>query len=195
LVRIFFKELEDLIKILQSPIYHPEGDAYTHTMLSIDEATDYFTRIVMLCHDLGKAVNTTISEDGFIRSIGHEVASVPLSLEMMKRIHLLDYKFQEQVSLLVKLHMIHTQNISEKIVRKTLRQLLNKGLFYENLVEVCRCDVSGRTPLLKHTPDIGQVRAKELLEQGLMVPIVTGNLLVSLGMKPSKQMEDFIKKH
>jgi tRNA nucleotidyltransferase (CCA-adding enzyme) len=189
----FFKELEDLIGVQQSAVHHPEGDAYTHTMLCVNQANDYFTRIVMLCHDLGKAVTTTISDSGKISAIGHEAAGVPLALAMMQRIHLLDYKFQNKVCTLVQLHMIHTQQISEKVIRRTLRILTEAGLTYSHLVEVCRCDVSGRT-LPPFTPNIGQERATELLEQGLMTPVVTGKLLLSLGLKPSKELGTIINK-
>lgn len=190
----FFKELEDLIGVPQSAVHHPEGDAYTHTMLCVDQASDYFTRIVMLCHDLGKAVTTTISDSGKIQAIGHELAGVPLALAMMQRIVLLDSRFHDKVCLMVELHMVHTLGISEKVVRRTLRRLMKKGLTYDQLVEVCRCDVSGRAPLAPFTPNIGQERATHLLEQDLMSPVVTGKVLQSFGMKPGKDIGSFIKK-
>jgi tRNA nucleotidyltransferase (CCA-adding enzyme) len=190
----YFKEVEDLFDIPQSPIYHPETNAGIHSMLCLDQATDVFTRVTMLLHDVGKSVTTTISESGKIQALGHEEAGVPLARQLMQRIFLLDKKFQDQVCLMVELHMIHSLTISEKIIRRTLRRLMDNGLTYNQLVEVCRCDVSGRDPLPHYTPDIGQTRAQELLDQDLMTPIVTGKLLMSLGLTPGKFMGEFIKK-
>lgn len=189
----FFQELQALVGVQQSAIHHPEGDAFTHTMLCVDQATDMFTRIVMVCHDLGKAV-TTVVKDSKVTAHGHEVAGVPLALAMMQRVVLLDTAFQKRVALMVELHMIHTLTISEKVIRRTLRQLMKVGLTFDQLTEVCRCDVSGRAPLPAFTPNIGQQRAAELLEQGLMTPVVTGKLLVSMGVKPGQFMGNFINK-
>lgn len=56
---VHFKEIEDLIGVIQPIEYHPEGDVYNHTMEAIDRATRYTNnpRIIyaVLVHDLGKA--------------------------------------------------------------------------------------------------------------------------------------------
>jgi tRNA nucleotidyltransferase (CCA-adding enzyme) len=205
-----FKEVADIVGVPQSPRHHPEGDVYEHTMYSLDEATDWFTRICMLCHDLGKATTTTINgrllsdnfieegglpqpSDPVIKSIGHETAGMPLTRSMLTRIHFCDHRTIRQIETMVELHMIRT-GVSEKVVRRTLRKLMEKHLRYEQLVEVCRCDLSGRPPLAKYTPDIGQHRAKELLESNAMEPIVTGEKLIDAGYTPGKLMGHLVKK-
>lgn len=55
---VHFKEVYDLIGALQPIKYHPEGDAYNHTMLALDNSAkitkiDKF-RFATLVHDLGK---------------------------------------------------------------------------------------------------------------------------------------------
>lgn len=182
-LRYYFKELEDLVYIRQSPIYHPEGSAFTHTMhcLDVTKQGDWFTRAVMLCHDLGKSTTTIVHDDGKITSVGHEEASVAMTDSLLKRIHFTDHRTIGQIKMLVRLHMITTITISEKVVRRTLRKLMECHLSYEQLVEVCRCDKSGRPPLPAHTPDIGQERAKELIKTGVMIPVVTGKTLIAEG--------------
>lgn len=58
-------EVYNLIDVVQREIYHPEGDVFNHTMLTLKEITkltDYTpTRFAMLCHDFGKSL--TIKED------------------------------------------------------------------------------------------------------------------------------------
>lgn len=192
-LELLFKEVHDLIGVKQSPVHHPEGDAFTHTMMCVDEANDFFTRVVMLCHDLGK-INTTVINGSKITAHGHEKASVPLTLDMLSRIKFENKKFRDKVATLVESHMIHTQQISEKVIRKTLRKLLSVGLNFSDLVEVCRCDVSGRLPLKGFTPDIGQERAQELIDNNLMEPVVTGAKLLEIGMSPGKSVGVAVKK-
>lgn len=201
-----FTELYDVIAVPQAPKYHPEGDVYTHTMISIDKTTDPFIRVCMLCHDLGKAITTTIDGvnindlrigdtypiDG-VKSIGHEIAGVMPTRNMLTRIHFADHRTIRQIETMVELHMIRT-SVSEKVIRRTLRRLIEKHLTYDQLVEVCRCDVSSRPPLAEFTPDIGQHRAKQLLEEDAMTPVVTGELLMSVGYTPGKEMGHIIKK-
>jgi tRNA nucleotidyltransferase (CCA-adding enzyme) len=78
-----FPELHALIGIPQSPQWHPEGDVWVHTLLSLDAMASILNReqgagskeqggrqklrflLAILCHDLGKATHTTIElEDG-----------------------------------------------------------------------------------------------------------------------------------
>ena len=107
---------------------------------------------------------------------------VPAAIESLKRIHFCDHRTIGQIKMLVRLHMVAVlPEISEKVIRRTLRQLMECRLTYPQLVEVCRCDKSGRPPLVPHTPYIGQDRAKQLIERGEMIPIVTGKLLISEG--------------
>lgn len=205
-----FKELHDCINIPQSPLHHPEGDVFMHTMYSLDEANDWFTRICMVCHDLGKVTTTTIDgiplqnvpfwntgqkphPDCSIKSIGHEESGKQLTRDMLTRIHFCDHRTIRQIETMVELHMIRT-GVSEKVVRRTLRKLMEKHLTYEQLVEVCRCDLSGRPPLVKYTPDIGQHRAKELLESNAMERVVTGEKLMAAGYTPGKLMGHLVKK-
>jgi tRNA nucleotidyltransferase (CCA-adding enzyme) len=177
-----FKELDALCDVQQDPMWHPEGNAFVHTLHTLDATKkgDWFTRAVMLCHDLGKAVTTQFIE-GKWRARGHEEAGVPLADDLLKRIHFTDHRTINQIKCLVRLHMIHTQEVSEKVVRRTLRQLSLYKLEYDQLVEVCRCDKSGRPPLPACTPDIGQEMAQKIIESGDMIPIVTGKLLKQEG--------------
>lgn len=184
-LKYYFGELEDCIGVPQDPKHHPEGCVFTHTMHCLDYAQDWFTRAVMLCHDLGKAHTTTMRiEDKKIQSIGHELAGVELTKTMLKRIHFASHDTINQIACLVELHMVRTKDSKhEKVVRRTLRKLMHYQISYSKLVEVCKCDIGGRPPLPKFTPDIGQDLAEELLEKDEMKPIVTGEDLLSLGLK------------
>lgn len=57
---VHFKEIYDLIGSLQPLEYHPEGDSYNHTMITVDNSTkltnDLLIRYACLVHDLGKGL-------------------------------------------------------------------------------------------------------------------------------------------
>lgn len=59
LLDVHFKEINDLISVIQPIKYHPEGDAYTHSLIVLDNVAkmtkDEKIRFAGLVHDLGKA--------------------------------------------------------------------------------------------------------------------------------------------
>jgi len=82
---IHFKEIKDLIGAEQPQKYHPEGDAYNHTMLALDMAssmTEKFDtnrkleiRFSALVHDLGKGKTP---KEQYPHHYGHENRGVEL---------------------------------------------------------------------------------------------------------------------
>jgi len=98
----YFPELEAIIGVPQAPQWHPEGDVWVHTMMSldvmaklcrsgcavtqggnalgaphpdkqIDEKEKLKFMFAILCHDLGKVSTTAFDEEkGRLRAIGHE---------------------------------------------------------------------------------------------------------------------------
>lgn len=218
----WFKELSDCIGIPQSPKHHPEGDVWTHTMHCIDAVPkgDWFLRAVMLCHDLGKATHTTCDgvtlrpqdmsdislglsegENWKIGSAGHEEAGVELTRNMLQRIHFCDHATIRKIACLVKLHMIRTvilRSNYDKIIRRTLRELLKYGLTYIQLARVIYFDLAGRPPLPKPTierliDELYVEYADELLRNGEMNPIVTGEKLLEIGIPESPEMGKIIR--
>ena len=88
-----FKEIKDLIGAEQPLKYHPEGDAYNHTMLVLDmvaELTEHFEesrrleiRFSALVHDLGKGVTP---KEEYPHHYGHENSGVELVMKLGKTI-------------------------------------------------------------------------------------------------------------
>lgn len=82
---VHFKEVEDLIDVEQPKNFHPEGDAYIHTMLVLDmaaEMTEEFEqsrkleiRFSALVHDLGKGLTP---KEEYPHHYGHEDNGVEL---------------------------------------------------------------------------------------------------------------------
>ena len=82
---VHFKEVKDLIGAEQPVQYHPEGDAYNHTMLVLDKATELtsnFTpnrkleiRFSALVHDFGKGVTP---KEQYPHHYGHGTAGAKI---------------------------------------------------------------------------------------------------------------------
>ena len=84
---IHFKEISDLIGVEQPIKYHPEGDAYNHTMQALDTVCkltkDEKIRYATLVHDLGKGLTP---KEEYPHHYGHDKAGVKLVKELSKRI-------------------------------------------------------------------------------------------------------------
>ena len=86
---VHFKQIKDLIGAEQPPKYHPEGDAYNHTMLVLDMASDLTKnyeknrkleiRFSALVHDLGKGITP---KEEYPHHYGHEISGVELVSEL-----------------------------------------------------------------------------------------------------------------
>lgn len=106
-----FYMLYKLKETEQSPIYHPEGNAWNHTMLVVDEAAKLRNksrdeRVFMwaaLLHDIGKA-ETTKNKKGKITAYNHETVGADLCAKFLQEFTT-DDKFIQKVKGLVRWHM------------------------------------------------------------------------------------------
>jgi len=106
-----FTMLERLKFTEQSPIYHPEGNVWNHTMLVVDHAAKMKSkssdeRAFMwgaLLHDLGKP-DTTRNLNGRITSYDHDKIGAKLAKKFLKQLDD-DQLFTEKVTSLVRWHM------------------------------------------------------------------------------------------
>ena len=108
---VWFPEPEALIGLPQNPLFHPEGDAWTHTMQVLDQAAklrddakhQLWFMLSALCHDLGKAV-TTEEINGVFHAYEHEKRGLPLVRTFLGRItH--ETKLTQYVLNMTELHM------------------------------------------------------------------------------------------
>ena len=106
-----FKMLLDLKSAEQSPIHHPEGNVWNHTLLVVDEAAklkrESKNRVAFmwaaLLHDIGKASTTQVRK-GKITAYDHDKAGERLSKEFLS-VFTNDHKFVNEVSQLIRYHM------------------------------------------------------------------------------------------
>ncbi len=95
----------------QSPKYHPEGSAWNHTLLVLDEAARMRDKSInpkvllwsALLHDIGKP-NTTRSRKGKITSYDHDKVGETLCIEFLNHFTE-DEAFIKEVAAMVRYHM------------------------------------------------------------------------------------------
>ncbi len=205
ILELYFPELYALIGVPQSPKWHPEGDVWVHTMMTVDEMARLRTKdekhnlkmmFTILCHDLGKATHTTIEENGLIRSIGHEHAGIEPTKKLMYRL-MDEHDFIESLLLLVEHHLKPSQFYAAKSGSKAIRKLATK-VNIEELVVVAKADFLGRTTEEALTRDykagewLLQKAAKLKVKSKPLERLLQGRDLIDLGFEPSPQFKVII---
>jgi len=159
-------ELPLLAKTKQDKLWHPEGDVWIHTLMTIDEAAKIIRRenllendedkaltimLGALCHDFGKPATTLVNENGRTISPGHEAAGYKPTEKFLDRITA-PKKIQDKVINLVKYHLSPSmfyidefyrgKKISDGAIRKLAKKIYPATI--EELVLVAEADHLGR---------------------------------------------------
>lgn len=201
-----YPEIAQLKGCQQDPIWHPEGDAYVHTLWVVDEMDRICVRenivgeqrIVMmfaaLCHDFGK-VPTTEFLDGRWRSRGHCEAGVPLAENFLVSIGAPNWVV-EKVKPLVAEHLTHVrEEHTARGVRRLALRLQPASI--QELVWLIEADMGGRPPLPKGLPqqalDMQAMADSMNIQFDVPKPIVMGRHLIAQGMRPGVEMGKLLK--
>jgi len=210
-----FPEINALIDVPQDPEWHPEGDVFVHTRLTIDRARELIddlsyarqvtVMLAALAHDFGKPATTEFI-DGRLRSRGHEAAGVPPAQSFLKRlnIHTIDgYDVRNQVISLVREHLKPGEffkkrdEVGEGAFRRLARRC-EPDLLYR----VAKADSLGRNatwvPREKWYGSEAQEwfiqRARELdVEQRPPEPLLLGRHLLALGVEPGPRIGEITR--
>mgnify|MGYP000520530033 FL=1 len=204
----YFPELEVLIDCIQDPIYHPEGDVWIHTMMSLDELArilkeenieDEYRKLYLfygiLCHDFGKPFCTK-EINGKITSFKHEALGIEPTISFLSKLTN-EKKFIEIVCSLVKNHLTPFQLYLAESSLKAIKRLSLK-VNIEDLCLVCLADCLGRTIKDKEKcPNATSWllnKAKELEIHNVPIkPLVQGRDLINLGFKPSEKFKEILE--
>lgn len=202
----YYPELEALIDVPQSPVWHPEGDVWVHTLMCIDkmvtlkigdEKHDLKMMFAILCHDLGKATHTEITEEK-ISAIGHELAGLEPTESFMYRLTD-EHDFIKSIFPLVEHHLAPSIYYRGKAKNKTIRRLSTK-VNIEELVTVARADFLGRTTVesLSGVYKAGDwlLAKAEALDvcNGPPLSLIQGRDLITLGLQPSAEFKKILNR-
>ena len=192
---VWFPELKQTIGLEQDPIFHPEGDVWTHTMEVIDRAAAFRDRVsdpysfmlLALTHDLGKIV-TTEEKNGRIHAYEHEEKGMPLVEAFVGRLtnekDIKDYVFN-----MVPLHMRPNVLAYSKPVMKSTNRMFDAAAAPADLIWFAEADkpvVSGKDAFSGDKEFL--LERLRLYEDTMAKPYVMGRDLIEAGLDPG---EDF----
>ena len=210
-----FPEIKALVAVPQDPEWHPEGDVFVHTRLTVDRARELIddlpypkqvtVMLAALCHDFGKPA-TTAFIDGRIRSREHEEGGVQPTINFLDRlnVHTLDgYDVRAQVVALVRDHLKPGEFYKKRdeVGDGAFRRLARKCEL-ELLYRVASADSLGRNadwvPRDKWFDAQAQewfiAHARQLqVESQPPAPILLGRHLLELGLAPGPRVGEITK--
>lgn len=199
-----FPQLEVLIGCRQDAKWHPEGDAWVHTCLVVDEAARLAVQYELelteqavvvfaaLCHDLGKPLVTTVAADGQVRAPEHSLAGMQPTTLLLASIAM-PKMMRRYIVPLVREHVAHfSEDLTTSAVFWLAHRLMPTNIrLWEMLTEA---DAGGCPPLPACRPAQAWLKRAEShhVAQKNVQPIVTGKVLKKLGFQPSPQMGEII---
>lgn len=134
--------------------YHGEGDLWTHTMMTVEEAHKIDANnknllLMALVHDIGKVMTKNEENTG-----GHDSAGIPLIEKMAENLKMSNQLKQKLID--ASRHHMRIHNVpltSENTMReKTVLDLVEKlergkGATVKELINLCKADARGREPV------------------------------------------------
>lgn len=184
-LKVIFPEIDALVDVPAGPYtYHPEGDAFVHTMMVLDQATDTDVTEVMrfaaLVHDLGKG---RTPKDILPHHYGHEAGGVAPLMEMVDRLKIPN-EYWKTAKVVVKYHThVHnTFKLNIKTFVKVFEDIhINNEIQFRDLVDilvhVSQSDARGRGSFYEKQPykqaavffkvmmDMAKVKARDLFTE------------------------------
>jgi poly(A) polymerase len=171
--------------VRQPENYHPEGDVFTHTLLTLSELAASQTSVdswelamAVLLHDIGKPVTFEIADR--IRFNNHDNIGADMSERICERLKMSNAE-KERITWLVRKHL-YLRHAQQMRISKLKRLFAHEG--YPELAELYRVDSLASTGDLEDY-NFCQNMLEELQEEEIKPePLITGNDLIAMGLKP-----------
>lgn len=147
-LHVLFPEVYRLKTALEARRWHPEGDAYEHTMLVLSQAVyngyDLEARLACLVHDFGKGLTP---RDQLPKHYGHEMSGVPVVKSFCDRLTV-PSKMRDRVVKTTRYHM-HMHKLDTLNPKTWVNMFMDMDAFRDPEVmyllwSVGVCDHNGR---------------------------------------------------
>jgi len=197
LLQVIFPEIEAMKGVDQSPDFHPEGDVFVHTLLTLghlSQISNLESQISeslaygCLLHDIAKPACVK-REGGRITFYGHSEKGAEMAVEILKRLKRSGAVW-ERVAYLVKHHLRHTQ--APKMRLSTLKRFLGEGGI-EELLELTRIDALSANGDLRYYHFCKQKMAELKHEEIHPEPLLRGKDLIAMGFSPGPLFHTILK--
>lgn len=195
----WFPELRQTIGLEQDPVFHPEGDVWTHTMQVLDRAASFRDRVsdplsfmlLALTHDLGKIVTTEV-RNGRIHAYEHETKGMPLVMAFIERLTG-EKAVKAYVSNMVPLHMRPNVAAFSNPVLKSTNRMFDAAAAPEDLIWFAEADKPVFSGSVEFSGD-SEFLLERLNEyrETMAKPYVMGRDLIEAGLEPGDDFAEIL---
>ncbi len=196
----WFHEVKQLIGLEQDPVFHPEGDVWTHTMIVLDKAAEYRDRtsnpfgfmLLALTHDFGK-IETTEVINGRIHAYGHEEAGKSAISTFLHRItgkrELIKYVLN-----MAALHMKPNMAAYGKAKIKSTNRMFDEAASPEDLIAFSVIDKSSEAFEGERHSNLQFLNQRlEIYREYMARPYVKGQDLIDAGIQPDENFRETLE--
>jgi poly(A) polymerase len=186
LLAVWIPELLEMRGCAQSPEHHPEGDVWVHTRLLLTHMRNPSPVLALsaLLHDIGKPRTSKTDPDGRIRFFGHEGVGARMAEEILRRLRFSNDEVSA-ITACIANHMAFKDAPNMRV--STLKRLLARPTFLEEL-ELHRIDCRSCHGQLDIHAFLTAKMTEFSQEEIKPKPLLTGNDLQQLGIKPGPSM-------
>jgi poly(A) polymerase len=192
LMRVVLPELDAMKGCLQPEQFHPEGDVFQHTRLMLEllpEKVSVPLVFAVLLHDVAKPVTATVDETGRIRFNEHDRIGATMTESIMERLRFSRAEIDATVEI-VRQHMVF-KDVPRMRVAK-LKRFMARPTFEEEL-ELHRVDCASSHRIMDNYEFLLRKREEFANEPIIPPPLVRGDDLISLGMKPGPKFGEILE--
>ncbi len=191
LMKEILPEVEAMRGVEQPENFHPEGDVYEHTKLLLEHFRPPVSTILAfsaLFHDIGKPKTSAIRK-GRLTFYEHSEEGVKIAREIMRRLRFSNDEI-EGVSECIANHMKFMD--VQKMRSGKLKQFISRPHFEEEM-ELHRLDCTASHGMLDNLTFLRDKLKEYEHEELKPKPLVNGNDLIALGMKPGPAMKPVLE--
>ena len=192
LMRAVLPELDTMKGCLQPEQFHPEGDVFQHTRLMLGMLPEKVSAplvFAVLLHDVAKPVTATIDETGRIRFNEHDRIGAAMTEGIMERLRFSRAEIDAAVEM-VRQHMVF-KDVPKMRVAK-LKRFMARPTFEEEL-ELHRVDCASSHRMMDNYEFLLRKREEFANEPIIPPPLVRGDDLIALGMKPGPKFSEILE--
>jgi len=192
LMRVVLPELDTMKGCLQPEQFHPEGDVFQHTRLMLGLLPEKVSAplvFAVLLHDVAKPVTSTVDPTGRIRFNEHDRIGATMTESIMERLRFSRAEIDAAVEM-VRQHMVF-KDVPKMRVAK-LKRFMARPTFQEEL-ELHRVDCASSHKMMDNYEFLLQKREEFANEPIIPPPLVRGDDLIALGMKPGPKFGEILE--
>ena len=192
LLRAILPELDAMKGCLQPEQFHPEGDVFQHTRLMLELLPEEVSAplvFAVLLHDVAKPVTATVDETGRIRFNEHDRIGAAMTESIMERLRFSRAEIDAVVEM-VRQHMVF-KDVPKMRVAK-LKRFMARPTFEEEL-ELHRVDCASSHRMMDNYEFLLRKREEFANEPIIPPPLVRGDDLIALGMKPGPKFGEILE--